>query len=245
MAGILLTVLSLPGFGQQISRSGGANDQQIQQDINKLIQRDQKFSKTRATVEDGIVDLTGTVDLYATKVKLEQKARKKDHVAGVRDEIVVAGISLPDVQLRDQLANKLRYDRIGFGNMFNNLTIGVENGVATVGGTVRTPMEKDSALSVVENMPGVKNVVDRINVAPTSPFDDRIRIAVARAVYGAIAPGYAADPQAPVRIVVQNGNVDLYGVVNSKVDRAVILSRARSVPGVFSVSDHLVVPNKG
>lgn len=241
MAGILLTVLSLPVFGQQISRSGGTYDQQIQQDMNKLLQNDKKFNKVTAKVDDGIVDLTGTVDLYATKAKLEQKARRKDHVAGVRDEIVVAGTSIPDVQLRDQLAKKLRYDRVGFGNMFNNLTIGVENGVATVGGTVRTPTDKDSALSEVMNTPGVKNVVDQVNVAPASIFDDRIRLAIARAVYGGVTPGYAIDPGSPVRIVVQNGNVDLYGVVNSSVDRALILSRARSVPGVFSVNDHLVI----
>lgn len=241
MAGILLGVLAMPVFGQQISRSGRTYDQQIQQNVNKLLQNDKKYSKVTATVEDGIVDLSGTVNLYATKTKLEQKARRKDHVAGVRDEIVVAGTSLPDVQLRDQLAEKLRYDRVGFGNTFNNLTIGVENGVATVGGTVRTPVDKDSALSAVMNTPGVKDVVDQVKVAPASIFDDRIRLAVARAVYGGVPPGYADDPQSPVRIVVQDGKVDLYGVVNSAVDRAVIVSRARSVPGVFSVNDHLVV----
>ena len=241
MAGILLTLLALPVFGQQIARSGGAYDQQIQQDVNKVLQKDKKYSKVTATVEDGIVDLSGTVNLYATKAKLEQKVRHEDHVAGVRDEMVVAGTSMPDVQLRDELAQKLRYDRVGFGHTFNNLTIGVVNGVATVGGIVRTPVDKESALSAVMNTPGVKDVVDQVKVAPVSIFDDRIRLAVARAVYGGVPPGYASDPQAPVRIVVQNGNVDLYGVVNSAVDRAVIVSRARSVPGVFSVNDHLVV----
>lgn len=241
MAGILLSLLALPVFGQQVSNSGRKYDQQIQQDVNKLLQNNKKYNKVNATVEDGIVDLSGTVDLYATKAKLEQKTRRKDHVAGVRDEIIVAGTSLPDVQLRDQLAEKLRYDRVGFGNTFNNFTIGVENGVATVGGTVRTPIDKDSALSAVMNTPGVKDVVDQVKVAPASIFDDRIRLAVARAVYGGIPPGYAEDPQSPVRIVVQDGRVDLYGVVDSAVDRAVIVSRARSVPGVFSVNDHLVV----
>lgn len=241
MAGILLGVLAMPVFGQQISRSGNKYDQQIKQDVNKLLQNNKKYSKVTATVEDGIVDLSGTVNLYATKAKLEQKVHREDHVAGVRDEMVVAGVSLPDVQLRDQLAEKLRYDRVGFGNTFNNLTIGVENGVATVGGTVRTPVDKDSALSAVMNTPGVKDVVDQVKVAPVSIFDDRIRLAVARAVYGGLPPGYAVDPESPVRIVVQDGKVDLYGVVNSAVDRAVIVSRARSVPGVFSVKDHLMV----
>jgi osmotically-inducible protein OsmY len=245
VAGILGTLLSLPLFGQQLARTGGTYDKQIQESVNKLIQSDKKFSKVTASVEDSIVNLSGTVDLYATKAKLEQKARKEDRVAGVRDLVTVAGVSVPDAQLQDQLADKLRYDREGFGVVFNNLTLGVDNGVATVGGTVRTPTDKESALSVVANMPGVKDVVDQINVAPVSNFDDSIRLAVARAVYGHLPPMYRTDPQAPIRIVVVNGKVDLFGVVNSSVDRSIAVMQARSVPGVFAVNDHLVVPGKG
>lgn len=245
VAGILGTLLTLPLFGQQLARSGGTYDQKIQQDVNKLLQSDKKFNKVTASVEDSIVSLTGTVDLYATKAKLEQKARREDHVAGVRDMITVAGLSVTDAQLQDKLADKLRYDREGQGIVFNNLTLGVENGVATVGGTVRAPIDKDSALSLVANMPGVKDVVDEIQVAPVSNFDDSIRLAVARAVYGHLPPAYRIDPQAPIRIVVVNGKVDLFGVVNSAVDRSVALAQARSVPGVFAVNDHLVIPGKG
>lgn len=241
LAGILLTVLSLPVFGQQLARTGGAYDQQIQQDVIRLLQSDKKFSKVSASVEDGFVNLTGTVDLYATKAKLEQKARSKNHVAGVRDMVTVAGVSMPDAQLRDKLADQLSYDRAGQGIVFNNLTIGVENGVATVGGVVRAPVDKDSALSLVSSTPGVKDIVDQIKVAPVSSFDDGIRLRVAEAVYGHLPPSYKVDPQAPIRIVVQNGHVDLYGVVSSQVDRSIALSQARSVPGVFSVNDHLVV----
>jgi hyperosmotically inducible periplasmic protein len=245
IAGILVTLLSLPVFGQQIARSGGTYDQQIQQEVTRLLQSDKKFNKVQTSVEDGIVNLSGTVDLYATKAKLEQKARKKDHVAGVRDMVTVAGISMPDAQLESKLADKLRYDREGQGIVFNNLTLGVENGVATIGGVVRTPVDKDSALAAVANTAGVKDVVDQVKVAPVSNFDDSIRLAVARAVYGHLPPSYRLDPQAPIRVVVVNGNVDLYGVVNSAVDRSVALSQARSVPGVFSVNDHLEFPGRG
>ncbi len=245
IAGILVTVLSLPLFGQQIARSGGAYDKQIQQEISKLLQSDKKFDKVSAAVEDGFVNLSGTVDLYATKAKLEQKARRQDHVAGVRDMIKVAGVSLPDAQLEQKLSEKLRYDREGQGIVFNNLMLGVENGVATVAGVVRSPADKDSALAIVTNMPGVKDVVDEVKVAPASNFDDQLRLAVARAVYGHLPPSYRTDPQGPIRIVVVNGNVDLYGVVDSAVDRSIALSEARSVPGVFSVRDHLEVPGKG
>jgi len=40
---------------------------------------------------------------------------------------------------------------------------------------------------------------------------------------------------------VQNGHVELYGVVDSKGDKTIAELRANSVPGVFSVKDYLEV----
>ena len=73
-------------------------------------------------------------------------------------------------------------------------------------------------------------------------MDDDIRIRVARAIYGNSALSrYALDPQKPIRIVVENGHVSLYGVVDSPMDKQVAVMQAKSVPNVFSVEDHLVV----
>ena len=73
-------------------------------------------------------------------------------------------------------------------------------------------------------------------------MDDGIRLAVARAVYGFPSLNrYAIDPAQPIRISVQNGNVELYGVVDSESDKNVAYMRANSVPGVFSVKNYLQV----
>ena len=68
---------------------------------------------------------------------------------------------------------------MGYGTTaFTSLTIGVHNGVVTLGGTVYWPPDKDSALGLVANTPGVKDIVDNIEVAPVSPMDDRLRLRV-------------------------------------------------------------------
>jgi osmotically-inducible protein OsmY len=88
----------------------------------------------------------------------------------------------------------------------------------------------------------VKDVVDDIEVDPTSIMDDQTRLAVARAVYGAPTLNkYSIDPAKPIRISVQNGNVSLYGVVDSKGDKDMAYIRANGVPGVFSVKNYLQV----
>jgi osmotically-inducible protein OsmY len=103
-------------------------------------------------------------------------------------------------------------------------------------------VDKDSALALVSTFPGVKDVSDEIQVDPTSIMDDQIRLAVARAIYGFPSLNkYAINPARPIRISVQNGNVELYGTVDSNADRDTANIRANGVPGVFSVKNYLQV----
>ena len=93
--------------------------------------------------------------------------------------------------------------------------------------------------------PGVKDVTDEIEVDPVSIMDDQLRLQVARAVYGyPTLNKYAIDPAKPIRISVQSGNVELYGMVDSKADKDVAYLRANQVPGVFSVKNYLQVANQ-
>jgi osmotically-inducible protein OsmY len=217
-------------------------DEKVQQATVTELQKHQKFNGVSATSDDGIVTLAGTVDLYIDKMNAEKKVRKIKTVDGVRNHIQVAGKDVPDSELQDKLANKLRYDRVGQGIVFNSLTLGVENGVVTVGGNVRDYPDRDSALAIVQTTPGVKDVVDEINVAPLSAFDDELRVRLAMAIYGQPAlQKYAIDPQAPIRVVVINGHVELAGVVQNPVDRQLAYVQASSVPGVFSVNNQLMV----
>ncbi len=239
---MLLLALALPVSAQQ--KGEGRYDQQIQAKASEELGKRDKFKEVSATVEDGIVTLSGNVELYIDKVNAEKRVRKIQNVDGVRNRIQIAS-SVHDDILHEQLSNKLRYDRIGYGIVFNNLTLSVENGVATVGGKVRDYPDRDSAIAIVETTPGVKDVIDEIEVAPTSINDDRLRIALARSIYGSSAlQKYALDPQAPIRIVVENGNVELHGVVTTKLDKQVAYTQANSVPGVFSVKNNIMVASE-
>jgi osmotically-inducible protein OsmY len=219
----------------------GRYDQQIQQDVTKVLQSKDKWKGITASTDDGIVTLQGTAKLLVDKLDAGRKIDKQDHVQGVRNHVEVEG-NVSDQQLQQQLADKLRYDRIGYGIAFNALGLNVQNGVVTVQGDVRDYPARDSALSIIETTPGVKDVVDNINVLPTSPMDDDIRLRVARAIYGNTALSrYAIDPAKPIRIIVDNGHVTLYGVVDSQGDKQIAEMQARSVPNVFSVENKLVV----
>jgi len=197
----------------------------------------------KASVDsNGIATLTGSVDLYEYKMDAGKRAQKVKGVTGVRNEIQVAGPSMPDSELQQKLVEKLQYDRVGYGNLFNAIGVNVQNGVVTLGGHARTDVDKDSALALVSTYPGVKDVVDEIEVDPTSIMDDQTRMAVARAVYGSSTlQKYAIDPAKPIRISVQNGHVELSGVVDSQADKEMAYMKANQVSGVFSVKNDLQV----
>ena len=243
---VLLLAVSISSAAVAEETSGAARyDQSIEAQASQQLAAKKEFHNVQSTVEDGIVTLTGSVDLYQQKLDAAKKVRKVANVQGVRNLIEVGGASVPDTQLAAQLDRKLYYDRMGQGNTFNFVTASVQNGVVTLNGAVRLDVDRDSALWLAYNTPGVKDVVNNINVAPVSNFDDRIRIQAARMIYrDPVLSRYAIDPARPIRIVVDRGKLSLYGTVSSKLDKEVAGIRASQVFGAFSVQNNLQVEKK-
>jgi len=217
-------------------------DNQIQTAVTQKLASKSQFSDVKTSVEDGIVTLTGTVDLYQHKLDAAKLARKIADVQGVRDLVTVAGPNVPDAQLEQKLATKLRYVRVGYDNTFDYFALGVKDGVVTVEGQDRTGLGRDEALADIANMPGVKDVIDNVSVAPVSNFDDGLRLRAMQAIYrDSVLSKYAIDPARPIRIIVANGHVTLYGTVASKMDKEVAGIRANQLFGAFSVENKLEV----
>jgi hyperosmotically inducible protein len=221
-----------------------AQDTQVQADVTKTLNKKQ-FADVKASVTDGVVHLTGDVPTYADKLDAEHRIHHRKGVDEVVNELKVAGPTVDDETLRNKLGEKLLYDREGYGTTaFNAILVSVHNGVVTLGGTVYGPPDRDSADSLVANFPGVKDLVDKINVDPLSPMDDRIRVAEFQSIYGfPTLNRYALDPQKPIRIVVANGRVTLLGIVDSQADKDTAGLRANAVAGVFHVDNELQVAN--
>ncbi len=234
----LLVLLSMTAMA-----ANGRYDQQIQQAASQKIQDAKQLQNVNSSVEDGIVTLAGTVGLYQDKIDAAKKVRKLANVSGVRNDIVVAGETVPDGRLQQKLGKQLAYDRVGYyDNAFNYVTVSVKDGIVTLGGYTVWDVSKDSAFDIVTRTPGVRDVVNEVNVLPVSNFDDSLRARTARAIYRDSELGrYASDPVDPIRIVVDNGHVTLYGTVQSAMDKTIAGMRASSVPGAFSVENKLVV----
>ncbi len=245
LVGTLLAVGVMGATALAQTTTATRYDNQIQTTVTQKLAAKSKFADVKASAEDGIVTLTGTVDLYQGKLDAAKLARKAPNSQGVRNLVTVAGATVPDAQLEQKLATKLRYVRVGYDNTFDYFALGVKDGVVTVEGQDRTGVGRDEALSDIANMPGVKDVIDRVSVEPVSIFDDGLRLRAERVLYrDTVLSKYALDPARPIRIIVTNGHVTLYGSADSKMDKDIAGIRANQLFGAFSVENKLQIDGK-
>jgi hyperosmotically inducible protein len=134
-----------------------------------------------------------------------------------------------------------------FYGVFDNLAYKVSpDGTVTLLGQVIRPTTKSDAENAVKKIEGVERVDNQIEVLPVSPNDDRIRRATYRAIYGnTVLNQYQLRAVPPIHIIVKNGHVTLEGAVANQMDKQVAEMQAKSVPGVFSVTNNLQVDNGG
>jgi len=165
--------------------------------------------------------------------------------------LALAAFAVPMFARSDQprdLADAVRHELAmqPYYSIFDDLQYTVDNGVVTLYGAVTRPILKSDAEHAVKRIPGVTQVVNNIKVLPLSPFDNRIRVAEYRAIFGfGSLYRYAQGAIPSIHIIVDNGHVTLTGWVDNEADKNMVTIRANGVPGVFSVTNDLRVSEKG
>src|SRR3977135_4480671 len=102
----LLLGISISALGSDAGTTTAASrdaalTQQLQQDFSNRLE---------------FRNVTVAVDAYREKMDAERRARKHHGIEGVRDFIAVQPVvPVSDQELREIIANRLRYDRVGYG----------------------------------------------------------------------------------------------------------------------------------
>jgi len=171
-------------------------------------------------------------DLYPVAMKDSKDAKPK----------VLTGRDPSQIQRR--LEREVRHELVTlpYYDVFDNLEYRVDGSQVTLSGQVVRPTLKSGAENVVKNIEGVEKVTNNIEVLPLSPNDDRLRVAIYRAIYGHPAlQRYSVRSVPPIHIIVKSGSVTLEGVVANEGDRSIANIQANGVSGVFSVKNNLRV----
>jgi len=196
-----------------------------------------KHGNVQVSVDAGVATLSGTVDSVGYKMDAERAARKVDGVTVV-DRVRVAA---DDVTAR-QIAEQARKEILTYYayTIFDNVNLQFQDGRLAVSGQVTQPFKKSDIANFLAHIKGVAALDDNLEVLPASQFDDRLRLAVARAIYGdPFFVHYADRSLPPIHIIVKNGSVTLEGVVASKLDRTKAETDARFAATYFSFTDNL------
>jgi len=145
------------------------------------------------------------------------------------------------------LANSVRHEIVMYGkySIWDDVGIEVSNGTVHLTGVVTQPYKKADMDRLARNVAGAAQVQDDIRVLPLSPNDDRLRLRIARAIYGdPTMTRYAVEPLKPIHILVENGHVTLTGIVASEFDKQIAGTRASTAGMSFGpIVNRLVVEN--
>jgi len=153
----------------------------------------------------------------------------------------------PSAKAQERITKESRHEllMLPYYGVFDDIKFKVDGYTVTLLGHVARPSLKSDAENVVKHIEGVEKVNNQIEVLPTSPMDDRLRLELYRAIYGYPAlERYALGVQKPIRIIVKNGHVTLEGVVDNEGDKNFAGMRANGVPGIFSVTNNLQVDSQ-
>jgi len=151
--------------------------------------------------------------------------------------------------------------------VFDHLWFGLQQNGVVLRGFASRPILKSSVERVVKKIEGIGEVKNEIEVLPLSPNDDRIRAGVYARIYGhptlqrytnnrpmgrfisptSVAVGITNDPPIgwhAIKIIVKNGDVTLYGFVDTEMDFTIAEMQTRMTPGSFGIFNELEVATK-
>jgi len=136
-----------------------------------------------------------------------------------------------------------------------NLDVG-SNGVVVITGVAASKELKSDICGVVEKVSGVTECLNNLLQLTVSAEDREVRGRVYESIYNTYLPSYSPYPQGerpvggnlfrgphPIRIIVDKGQVSLYGYVFSAEDKGSATHATEVTPGVTKVENYLqVVP---
>lgn len=218
------------------------SDKMVKQIVEHRLEKHKLLTNNniQVTVKDSVITLDGTVPTLNAKQKAEDDAREAEESYQIVNNLTIPSNGMTAQQLAENVVGEIQ--RTLFYSVFDWITVQVKNDTVTLRGWVYQPWHKGEFQDQVERVRGVNGVINDIKVLPASPLDDQIRSRAARVIYNDPSfQRYAYQLNPPIHIIVNDGKVTLYGVVDSQFDRNWVAQLVRSRTDAFSVDNQLEV----
>lgn len=215
-------------------------DFEIQQDVMAELLWEPALNGTQigVSVNQGIVMLSGVVDTYYKKVLAEKATKKVSGVKAVAEEITVSvrgGKTHTDVDIAKAVVNALEWNS---SIDDSKIRVQVENGEVTLDGEVEWNFQKISAQKAVENLAGVRHIINNLHVKNRVVVNDvkqKIALAFLR---------HATLDSDKIKVEVVGDKVILSGTVRSFAEKRDAERTTWSSPGVMHVENNLEIDSE-
>jgi len=212
-------------------------DVRIKEDVLEELAWQPNINETQVgvTVSNGIVTLSGTVDSYTKKMAAEKAAKSVAGVKAVAEDIEVKyGTSLEktDTEIAKAAVNALKWN---ISVPENKVDVKVEDGWVYLAGEVAWDFEKNAAKKSIQNLLGVKHVVNNIKLKQVIKVDN-----IEKKILKAFERSADIDAK-NVHVSVDEHKVKLSGKVHSLQEKNEARKAAYYAPGVWTVDNELEV----
>ncbi|MEQ1575796.1 MAG: BON domain-containing protein, partial [Vicinamibacterales bacterium] len=189
-----------------------ANDLRVRDSVMQQLEWDSEFdaSEIGVVARGGVVTMTGYVDTYAGKLAAERAAKRVRGVRAVANDVQVRlRLDHPDADIAADAARALNL-RV---TLPDSVQAVVHGGHLTLTGAVPTLFQRAVAEKAVRHIKGLKEIVNRIIVTPSTTSKD-VKRNIVRALHR------EADLNARgIDATVSGSVVELRGTVGSWHER--------------------------
>src|SRR4249919_1307735 len=183
------------------------------------------------SASDGKITLRATVGSLHQKREAKKAAQRVYGVTSVDNQLQVRLLNdqrRSDAELRGDVLQALMLDSL----VPTTVDAKVEDGFVTLSGTADWQYQRDEAEFVAENIAGALDVLDEIELKPTTPNAGDTKDSIKKAFKRNAA--FDADD---LRVSTDNGTVTIEGTVRSWAEHDEAIDAAWAAPGVTSVRD--------
>lgn len=182
-------------------------------------------------VSGGVVTLTGLAKTYAQKLAAERAVKRVRGVHGLAEELT---IDLPALHRRsdvDIVKSALEALRWNTNVPTDAVIVKVENGLATLTGSVEWQFQREAARLAVGSLGGVRGVLNDITIRERVIAND-----IKTKIHDSFQRNAEIDAN-QIKIETAGGTVTLRGSVHSFTQRDEAANAAYSVSGVRDVKN--------
>lgn len=212
-------------------------DIQIQKDVMEELMWEPflNASEIGVSVKKGVVTLSGQVDSYSKKLSAEKVAKKVAGVKAVAEDIQV-GIS-PDYRKTDTEIAEAVINAMKWHTMIpeEKIKVKVEDGDVKLEGEVEWEYQRSQAKTAIQNLTGVRSVINLITVKPKITATD-----IKQKISSAFQRSATIDAE-KINTEIMGNKVILRGKVRSFAEKEDAEIAAWNSPGVSNVESKLEI----